>query len=187
MPLPIRESAQAEGRHDRSSTLISEPIFWPRFRRNRLAVAGAVIVLLLLVVSVLAPVVVPFGPNEINAWEVLSPPSGKHWFGTDDLGRDVLSRVIFGARISLKVGFVAVGIAVSIGTVLGLLAGYYGGWVDTILMRVVDIMLCFPDLLPDSGGDHLSASVNLVHHDHYRPDRLDGGGATGTGRNAHYP
>jgi peptide/nickel transport system permease protein len=105
---------------------------------------GALVVVILLVLAVAAPLLVPFGPNEISAWEVLTPPSAKHWFGTDDLGRDVLSRVIFGARISLLVGFVAAGIAVLIGSVLGLVAGYYGGWVDTILMRVVDIMFCFP-------------------------------------------
>jgi peptide/nickel transport system permease protein len=75
---------------------------------------------------------------------VLSPPSWQHWFGTDELGRDVLSRVLFGARVSLKVGFVAVGIAVSIGTVVGLVSGYFGGLVDAALMRAVDIMLCFP-------------------------------------------
>jgi peptide/nickel transport system permease protein len=72
------------------------------------------------------------------------PPSASHWFGTDDLGRDVLTRVIYGARISLKVGFVAVGIAVAIGTFIGLVSGYYSGHLDNILMRVVDIMLCFP-------------------------------------------
>ena len=119
-------------------------IFWPRFRRNRFAVTGGYIVLLLFAVSLLAPLLAPWDPSAINAWAVLSPPSPQHWFGTDELGRDVFSRVLFGARISLKVGFVAVGIAVAIGTVTGLLAGYYGRWVDTILMRFVDIMLCFP-------------------------------------------
>lgn len=119
-------------------------VFWQRFRRNRLALAGAAVVLLLFVVSLVAPLVVPADPNQIDAWQVLSPPSTRHWFGTDDLGRDVFSRVLFGARISLKVGFVAVGIAVSIGTVVGLVSGYYGGVVDALLMRLVDIMLCFP-------------------------------------------
>jgi peptide/nickel transport system permease protein len=119
-------------------------VFWPRLARNRFAVIGGIVVLLLLVVSLAAPLIVPFSPNEINAWEVLNPPSLKHWFGTDDLGRDVLSRVIYGARISLLVGFVAAGIAVLIGTVVGLLAGFYGSWTDNLLMRVVDIMFCFP-------------------------------------------
>lgn len=119
-------------------------VFWPRLARNRFAVAGGAVVALLLVVSLAAPLLVPFSPNEINAWEVLNPPSLTHWFGTDDLGRDVFSRVVYGARISLLVGFVAAGIAVLIGTLVGLLAGFYGGWIDSLLMRVVDIMFCFP-------------------------------------------
>lgn len=119
-------------------------IFWQRFKRNRLAVSGACVVAALFLVSLLAPAIVPWEPNAINAWSVLSPPSWQHWLGTDELGRDVLTRIIFGARISLKVGFVAVGIAVSIGTVVGLVSGYYSGLVDATLMRFVDIMLCFP-------------------------------------------
>jgi peptide/nickel transport system permease protein len=119
-------------------------VFWQRIRRNRLAMSGALVVAVLFLISLLAQVIVPYDPNAINAWTVLSPPSWQHWFGTDELGRDVLSRIIFGARISLKVGFVAVGIAVSIGTVVGLVSGYYSGLVDTVMMRFVDIMLCFP-------------------------------------------
>jgi peptide/nickel transport system permease protein len=119
-------------------------IFWPRLRRNRLAMFGGGIVLLLFIVSLFAPLFSPYDPSAINAWKVLSPPSWQHWFGTDELGRDVLSRVLYGARVSLKVGFVAVGIAVSIGTVVGLVSGYYSGIIDATLMRFVDIMLCFP-------------------------------------------
>lgn len=119
-------------------------VFWPRLKRNRMAMAGLLVVLLLFVVSLMAPFLTPYDPSAINAWDVLQAPSWKHWFGTDELGRDVLTRVLFGARISLKVGFVAVGIAVVLGTLVGLVAGYYGGWVDSLLMRCVDIMLCFP-------------------------------------------
>jgi peptide/nickel transport system permease protein len=119
-------------------------VFWPRLRRNRLAMLGGSVVSLLLVISLLAPLLSAYHPSAINAWEVLQPPTWQHWFGTDELGRDVLARVLFGARISLKVGFVAVGIAVFLGTIVGLLAGYYGGWLDAVLMRLVDIMLCFP-------------------------------------------
>lgn len=119
-------------------------VFWPRLRRNPLALAGGAVVISLFFVSLLAPLISPYDPSAINAWKVLSPPSLQHWFGTDELGRDVLSRVLYGARISLKVGFVAVGIAVFIGTVVGLLSGYYSGLVDATLMRLVDIMLCFP-------------------------------------------
>ena len=119
-------------------------VFWPRLRRNRLAMAGGCVVMLLFLVSLFSPWLAPYNPNDINAWQVLTPPSWYHWFGTDELGRDVFSRVLFGARISLKVGFVAIGIAVFLGSVVGLTAGYYGGWVDSVLMRLVDIMLCFP-------------------------------------------
>jgi len=119
-------------------------VFWKRFRRNRLAVAGGAVVLLLFGVSFMAPVITPWDPHAIDAYHVLMPPSADHWFGTDELGRDVFTRVIYGARISLKVGFVSVGIAVAIGVVLGLVSGFYGGIVDTVIMRFVDIMLCFP-------------------------------------------
>jgi peptide/nickel transport system permease protein len=119
-------------------------VFWTRFRTNRFAIAGVVVVIFLFLLSFLAPYITPFGPDELDLYHVLIPPSSLHWFGTDDLGRDVLTRMIYGARISLLVGFVAAGIAVIIGTVVGLLSGYYSGWVDNIFMRFVDIMLCFP-------------------------------------------
>lgn len=114
------------------------------FYQNKLALAGSGIVLLLFVVSLLAPLIAPYDPGAIDLKNVLAPPSGQHWFGTDQLGRDVLSRMIWGARISLKVGFVATGLAILIGTILGALAGYYGGWIDAAVMRFVDMMLCFP-------------------------------------------
>jgi peptide/nickel transport system permease protein len=118
--------------------------FWNRFSRNQLAVAGCAIVVLLFVVSLLAPWIAPFDPTEIDLKNILQPPSSQHWFGTDQLGRDVMSRMIWGAQISLKVGFVSTGIAILIGTILGSVAGYYGRWVDALIMRFVDIMLCFP-------------------------------------------
>jgi peptide/nickel transport system permease protein len=118
--------------------------FRKRFLQNKTAVAGSIVVLALFAVSLLAPWLAPYDPNAIDLTQVLMPPSGVHPFGTDPLGRDVFSRMIWGAGISLKVGFVATGIAILIGTVLGALAGYYGRWVDTVIMRFVDIMLCFP-------------------------------------------
>jgi len=102
------------------------------------------VVVLLFIVSILAPWIAPYDPNQMNLQNVLVPPSGAHLFGTDQLGRDVLSRMIWGARISLKVGFVATGIAILIGTILGAVSGYYGRWIDAVIMRFVDIMLCFP-------------------------------------------
>ena len=118
--------------------------FRKRFWKNRMAVAGSVIVVLLFMVSLLAPWLAPYDPNAIDLKNVLAPPSGGHPLGTDPLGRDVFSRMIWGAGISLKVGFVATGIAILIGTMLGAVAGYYGRWVDAVIMRFVDIMLCFP-------------------------------------------
>lgn len=118
--------------------------FRKRFWKNRMAVAGGAIVVTLFVVSLFAPWLAPYDPNAIDLKNVLAPPSGGHPFGTDPLGRDVLSRMVWGAGISLKVGFVATGIAILIGTILGALAGYYGRWVDALIMRFVDIMLCFP-------------------------------------------
>jgi peptide/nickel transport system permease protein len=119
-------------------------VFWKRFRVNSFAMAGGAVVIALFVFSWLAPYVSPYNPDDLDLYNVLMPPSTAHLFGTDELGRDVFTRVMYGARISLKVGFVAVGIAALIGTVLGLVAGFYGGWIDDLLMRLVDIMLCFP-------------------------------------------
>ncbi len=111
-----------------------------------MALAGSSIVLLFFALSLLAPCLAPFDPGAIDLQAVLAPPSSAHLLGTDQLGRDVLSRMIWGARISLKVGFAATGLAIFIGTMLGAIAGYYGGWRDAIIMRFVDIMLCFPTL-----------------------------------------
>ncbi len=118
--------------------------FWKRFKKNKIALAGSCVVILLFVVSIFAPVIAPYDPDEINLKLVLAPPSASHLCGTDQLGRDVFSRMVWGSRISLKVGFVATGIAILIGAILGAVAGYYGRWTDAVIMRFVDIMLCFP-------------------------------------------
>ena len=118
--------------------------FWRRLRANHLALAGGLVVLCLFLVSFLAPWLAPHDPDRIDVTAKLQSPSIQHLCGTDQLGRDVFSRMIWGSRISLKVGFVAVGIATLIGIFLGALAGYYGGWVDSLIMRFVDLMLCFP-------------------------------------------
>jgi len=117
---------------------------WRQFRGNRLAVAGGVVVLLLAAVAVLAPVLAPYDPAAYDVKQILLAPSVAHWFGTDQLGRDVLSRMLFGARISMAVGFISVGIAVMLGTFVGTIAAYYGGRVDEVVMRFVDLMLNFP-------------------------------------------
>ena len=119
-------------------------LFLKRFKKNKLAVAGGIIVMCLFFIAVLAPLLSPFSPNDIDRKEILEPPSLRHPLGTDDLGRDLLSRMIWGSRVSLAVGFVAVGIATCIGMILGAFSGYYGGWTDRIIMRFIDVMLSIP-------------------------------------------
>jgi peptide/nickel transport system permease protein len=118
-------------------------VLWQRLKRNRMAMAGALIVLTMFCSAVLAPVA-GRDPGAIDIALRLQSPSFDYPLGTDDLGRDVLARILYGARISLLVGFVAVGIATFIGILLGAMAGFYGRWVDSLIMRFVDIMLCFP-------------------------------------------
>ena len=115
-----------------------------RFSKNRLSVIGAAVVLCLITVSLFAPFIAPYDPTTIDVYNVLSPPSRTHFLGTDELGRDLFSRIIWGSRVSLKVGIVAVGIAIMIGIIIGSVSGFYGGKVDAVLMRFVDIMLAFP-------------------------------------------
>ncbi len=121
-------------------------MWWKDFLRNPLAVTGLAIVGTLAVVAVLAPWISPHDPYAIDTRAILLPPSPAYPLGTDSLGRDCLSRLINGARISLLVGFVAVGLATAIGTVLGAVAGFYGRWIDGVIMRFVDMMLCFPTI-----------------------------------------
>lgn len=114
-----------------------------RFRKHRVAVAGLGIVALLVLMAVFAPLLAPHDPNQIfDSFE--SPPSPEHRLGTDAVGRDVLSRLIFGARVSISVGVGAVAVYVVIGVLLGLVAGYYGRWVDMVIMRITDVFMSFP-------------------------------------------
>jgi peptide/nickel transport system permease protein len=112
---------------------------------NKLFIFGTLILGAFILIAVFAPVIAPYHPDEIVESETL-PPSIKHPFGTDDLGRDIISRAVYGARISLTVGLVAVIIAVLIGTLMGACAGYFGGWMDGFIMRFVDVMLSFPSI-----------------------------------------
>jgi peptide/nickel transport system permease protein len=118
--------------------------FWQALRRNQLALAGGVVVVFVAVLALLAPVIAPRDPNRPDVKKILDSPSSLHPLGTDQLGRDVLSRMLYGARVSLAVGFVSVGIATVIGIALGAAAGYHGGPVDAMVMRLVDLMLVFP-------------------------------------------
>ena len=118
--------------------------FWRALSKNRLALIGGAIVLVLALIAVAAPLVSPHDPHKPDVKRILEPPSMRHWLGTDQIGRDVLSRMLYGARVSLAVGFVSVGIATAIGIALGAGAGYHGGPVDGAVMRLVDLMLVFP-------------------------------------------
>lgn len=121
--------------------------FASRFARHRLAMTGAALVLLLLAMAAFGPAVARFDPLEMNFAAMMQAPSWQHPFGTDEFGRDILSRVLYGARISLQVAFIAVGISGIAGVALGLLAGFRGGWVDEVVMRFMDVLFAFPAVL----------------------------------------
>ena len=121
---------------------------WRSFSRNRLAMVGLVIVLLLVLLAGLAPWIAPYAPSVGDLrTERLLPPSAAHWFGTDDQGRDILSRLLYGSRITLYVVVLVAVLAAPIGLLVGTVAGYAGGWVDAVLMRITDIFLAFPRLI----------------------------------------
>ncbi len=114
------------------------------FKKNKLALISLIFILLIIITAVFAPYISPYNPDKIDVNAILQPPSLSHLLGTDQLGRDVLSRLIYGSRISIEVGFIAVSLSLLIGIFIGAYAGYYGGIMDSILMRFVDIMLTFP-------------------------------------------
>ncbi|AYC30222.1 nickel transporter permease [Paenisporosarcina cavernae] len=120
---------------------------WRSFKKSKVALVGAGIVIFFILLAIFAPWIAPQGINEQNMSIRLQAPSAEHWLGTDDFGRDILSRIIHGARISLWVGFFSVIGSVIVGSTLGIIAGYYGRWVDAIISRIFDIMLAFPSIL----------------------------------------
>lgn len=117
------------------------------FRRNKAALLGLILILLIALLAIFAPLVARYDPDAIDLINMRKAPSGAHWFGTDDLGRDVFARVIYGSRTSLLIGLVPSMISLVLGTVLGLMAGYMGKWVDGLIMRLADVVLAFPSLL----------------------------------------
>ena len=119
----------------------------PAWRRSPLTVAGLVLIAILALIALTAPLIAPADPLKQVLSTRLKPPSAANWLGTDQLGRDVLSRMIYGSRISLLIGIVVVGLAASVGTLVGLAAGYFGGWVDEALMRLTDVFFAFPALI----------------------------------------
>lgn len=121
--------------------------FYKKLKKNKMAIVGGGIVLCLVLVALFAPLLAPHDPLKIDLTHKLEGPSLEHWMGTDDKGRDILSRVIYGAQLSLGVGIVSVSIGAFAGIILGLAAGYYGRWFDTIVMRFIDVLLAFPGIL----------------------------------------
>ena len=149
--VPAPASPHVERESERSQGELS--IVWSRFRRHHFALVGLGALFFMLFIATVAPLA-PWGPNEIDRTisdpqyvaHGFAPPSLTHWFGTDELNRDMFSRLLWAGRISLAVGFLTVGIGATIGIVVGALAGFYGGWVDTVLMRITDLFLSFPFL-----------------------------------------
>lgn len=121
--------------------------FFAVFFENKAAVAGGLIILFYLFIAIFAPFLAPYHPHDIQLDNKLSPPSAEHWMGTDDKGRDILSRILYGSRLSMGVGFAAVTFGAFFGIILGLIAGYYGKWIDSFIMRCMDVLLAFPGIL----------------------------------------
>jgi peptide/nickel transport system permease protein len=142
--------------------------------QNPLTLSGIIIISLVLFIAVFAPWLSPYDPNYIDIHSILLPPSVSHFMGTDGLGRDVFSRMLYGSRISLLVGILAVGIATVIGTFLGAIAGFYRGYIDSIIMRFVDIMLSIPTFFLILAVIAFFNTVNLEHYDCDWTDFLDG-------------
>jgi peptide/nickel transport system permease protein len=119
-------------------------IIFRKFMKNKLAVTGAIVLMLIILMAILAPVLANHDPAKLNLLDKLQSPNAEHYLGTDDLGRDIFSRLVYGARVSLLVGFASVFGFITIGTVIGSIAGYYGGRIDAFLMRFVDVVIAFP-------------------------------------------
>ncbi|MCU6793703.1 ABC transporter permease [Paenibacillus sp. WQ 127069] len=117
-----------------------------RFLKHKLAVTGLVIIVIMALLAIFAPIIAPMDPNKVTS-SFEAAPSSEYWLGTDQIGRDVLSRLIYATRVSLMVGAGSVVIGISIGTIMGLLSGYFGGWVDMLIMRVTDVFMSFPQLM----------------------------------------
>lgn len=120
---------------------------WKRLKKNKMAMFGLIIIVILFLTALFADLIAPYSYDEQDLLNMFQTPSAKHLFGTDEFGRDIFSRVVYGSRISLEVGFIAVGISLIIGGLIGAIAGYYGGRFENILMRAMDILLAIPEIL----------------------------------------
>ncbi|WP_044748529.1 ABC transporter permease [Bacillus alveayuensis] len=121
--------------------------FWYRFYKNKLAFSGLIIMVVYTILALLAPLIAPYGPLEMHPDQMLSAPNSEYIFGTDQFGRDIFSRIIYGTQISLKVGTISVGISLILGVTMGVVAAYYGKWVDSLVSRTTDVLFSFPDIL----------------------------------------
>ncbi len=132
---------------DQNATIGPWQEMWYRLNQNKLAMLGLFVLIFLLLIAVFADFITPFTFKEQNLMNTFAKPNATHLFGTDNFGRDIFSRVVYGARVSLRVGLISVGIALIVGGFIGAIAGFRGGWIDTILMRIMDIMLAIPSML----------------------------------------
>jgi peptide/nickel transport system permease protein len=121
--------------------------FIQRFKRHRLAAVGGVLLSIMILIAVFAPILTPHDPNRVELQQMNKPPSREHWLGTDAVGRDYFTRIIYGARISLSVGVVSASIAAMIGTILGTISGFFGGRIDTLIQRMTELVMSFPSLI----------------------------------------
>lgn len=131
----------------RAEKAVSIHPIWYKFRKNKMTWIGLTILSLIIISSLLAPILTPYDPTKINVVDKFQAPSEKHWFGTDEVGRDILSRILYGARLSLGMGVLAITITAAIGIVIGTISGFFGGIIDQIIMRIMDMVLAFPTLI----------------------------------------
>ena len=120
---------------------------WDTLKKNKAALFGLFVIIILVIIAIIGPYITPYDPNSQVMKEAYQSPSASHWFGTDNLGRDIFSRIIVGTRVSLFVGIAAVAMSLLIGTILGSIAGYFGGKIDAVIMRIMDMMLSIPSIL----------------------------------------
>jgi peptide/nickel transport system permease protein len=150
--MTAEQAIPASGSLEEAGRLSASPLqrvrdLWSVLRRSKLAVIGLGIITALVVVAIIGPAIAPYDPNDLDVRQRSLPPSSSHLFGTDDRGRDVFSRVLYGARVSLQVAIIAVGISATFGVLLGAISGYWGGWVDELIMRLTDVLFAFPAIL----------------------------------------
>jgi peptide/nickel transport system permease protein len=119
-------------------------VTWRRFRRHKLALVGLTTLVVMALLIIIAPLVLPYKPETLDLSATFAPSTAQHWLGTDDLGRDILTRLLYAGQISMSVGIICTAIVIVVGALIGVVSGYFGGWVDTILMRIVDLLLAIP-------------------------------------------